>query len=513
MGATLSAAGGEVADMITRKIGERTARKAAERIMKTEDVAMNAARDVVEASESLKANGLISNVDGFEVAILPSQAALLNPDAQAAAKELSGSKKFQHFVLKQGEMINDAFAKISDSVANFSGKRGSVGEKFAERVDDIDAVEGKLIGSFREKVLKEAGDGEIPIVGLQAKVISMAEGLGFRVNAENKLITPSVDEIIEKTGLSKEGAELISKRVAKLNEEIYNSGGRVPMKRIDTLYREISAVTNNLYKRGEGVDKAYRSNITQLKDAIRDDYTKAIGTILGEGDQGAYKEALSRFSSIKGSVDDLKSVLKSDQISANALASSLFSKGKESLQRVRAAKNILRDEPDLWKDITGHYLTDVVAKNTDIATNKTNWTQVSKAIKGLGDEVVTEMFGASKGDLDNFIKFAAAVEKGTPEFLSAPSNKGLFKNVVLSAKSIFAASSAGIELFSRVDKDKKVAEFISKNGIDFVTSGMSKSEAGQVRKFVQKYSAHLAPRAAAMTIRRSDETMNRGEPE
>ena len=97
--------------------------------------------------------------------------------------------------------------------------------------------------------------------------------------------------------------------------------------------------------------------------------------------------------------------------------------------------------------------------------------------------------------------------------MAEPKNMGLIKNLLLSARSIFAASSAGVELFSRMDKDKKIAEFLSKNGVDMVTKGMSKSEAGQVRMFAKKYLESPAIKAAAMTIRRSDETANSGEPE
>jgi hypothetical protein len=483
-------------------IEKRATRAASEALMKSEDVAANAAKDAMDLVQVNKDAGFIKDVDGFSMPVIPSQIALQNPEAQGIAKELADKKELHGFVLKQGEMLADSYVKVADAASGgaFSKLKESgaqdVGTQFIQGYKSVRKIEGQLIGSYRQKFIEEVGDGVVPAPKLSAKINELSDSLGFSVK-DNKLIPPSVDDLVEK-GFDEKTAKQVIDKVSKLGTEMYNGGNRLSAKRMNGMYTELSGLVDNLFTRGGQVDPLYRNTILGLKNAVRDDLTAGIGATLPEGAQAGYQAALGKFSKIAGAAEDLNGLLKNDQISAANLAKYTASQGKGNLDTIHAMRILAEQTPGAWENVKANVLLNAQAEATDLATGKLNLGKLSKELNKMGPEVTGAIFGKEGGtQIQGFTKLAAMINAGTPELMAAPANRGLIKNILLSMKSLFAAGSAGSELLYRADKNKVLAKFLSKDGIDAVTQGMPLRDKPFFEKVLTDYADRVATEAKA----------------
>ncbi len=516
--AALGAFGGAIGDVLSKRIAERAARKATENIQSTDKVALNAAKDILKTSEDLKDLGLIRNVDGFNIAIMPSQAKLMDPNVREIAEDIASMPQYNEFINSQKEMLEEGFDKLANAVSNYTGAKPEIGARLARTVDSLEAVEGKFIGEVRELARNMNPRAKASANNFGKAISELAETIGYKTDTgdqlqqvaegvfrfPSKITKPSADDL-SSIRFSESDTKDLQKVVNKFYTKLFNNSNELTVDEIDGIYQQLSKNVNILWKRN--VDPAFRYEMTKIKDAIRDDYTEMVGKNLGPQFQSAYQRSLDRFSSIKGSVENIQMALKNDAISSNALASTLFSKGKDSLQRVQATKNLLRGDDGLWRDIVGHHLNEVVARNTK--EKKINWAGVGKEIEGLGDEVMTEMFGNQKDSFKKFIKLSEAIDLGAPAAKAAEKNTGLMKNLALAAQSIFAAASSGATIFSRMDKEKKMYRFLSEGGLEDVLAQVPKHERSKARAFFEgfmEYSEKSAKLAIPPYLRRADET-------
>jgi hypothetical protein len=478
-------------------VASRAARASSEALMKREDIAANAAKDAMQLVQVNKDAGFISDVPGFNTPVIPSQIASLNPEAQGIAKELRDRKEMHGFVLKQGEIIADGYMKLADAASDgaFSKLKTSgsqdVGNQFIQGYKSVRKIEGQLIGSYRQKFIDEVGDGVVPAPKLAAKISELSDSLGFAVK-DNKLVPPSVDDLVNK-GYDEKTAKQVIDRVSKIGEEMYNGGDRLSAKRMNGMYTELSGLTDNLFTRGGQVDPLYRNTILSLKNAVRDDLTTGIGTTLPQGAQEGYQAALGKFSKIAGAADDLNGLLKNDQISAANLAKYATSKGKDNLDTMHAIRSIAEQTPGAWENVKANIFLNAQADATDIATGKMDLGKLTKSLNSMGPEMTEAIFGKDGGkQVQNFTKLAAMINNGTPELMASPGNRGLLKNILLSMKSLFAAGSAGTELLYRADKNKVLAKFLSKEGVDAVTEGLPLRDKSFVDKVLGDYMNRVA---------------------
>lgn len=502
LAATLGPIFGNLADRVGARIASRAASKASDALITAENKAMTTVDDIVGVSDELKKAGLITNVEGFDTALLPSQAAPLDINAKKTAEALGQTPKFQNFILKQGKMIGEGFDKIFDSIANFTGKKTDVGTGTGtiNLIDNMEKFEGKLIGEFRDKAIEEAGDGLIPMPKTKEAVQTLMTDLGYAPGQK-----------VEATDLA--GKALI-RQVDKFYNLLNGEGGRVSMKDLDTAYKEISRLTKPYWKRA---DDLTGSSLKTLWGAVRDDYSQGINVLLDEGtvngfSKKSYQAALDRFSTIKNATSKLINVLKTDEISAEAFVNDVFRKGTNTLDKVNAVKTLIQNEqPEVWKDLVGTYFNSVIKKNTDLVGDvskplgKTDWGAAQKQILGLGDEVLNTIMGPDhKKLLTNMFKYADAAEKGGAKFVEDPKNVGFIKNILLSGKSLFAAGNVGVTLFDRLDKQKTLQQFISRDGVETLLRGIPEKEKGAVRNFLEKYSEYqtklLSQNAAGQAV-------------
>ena len=509
--ALFSAAGGKIGKWMGDKIAERGARQTSKMALLSDEMLKKETQDVVEASEQLKQSGLIENVPGYDSTLLPTQVAPSNRKAKDLGKGVASDDKVQNYLQVQGQMISDAFSTLFNRTANYSKRVAeNIGEKLGSKVDNLTEAEGQIIGELRDKAIRIAEGkskemGQVaPKFGMQQTVETLKElnsQLGIRRVGDKLKFPKTTDELQEvvNRGFAKDlnEARTLVSTIKGYSERMFNSPDGLSMSEMDVVRKQLQGISNNLWDQTGKMDKPSQRTlmVTKLKDSVRDDQIENMGKVfVDEADNAAYAAAKERFSVLKDSAATLKNVLKNDQISSNALASNLFSKGPDSLSRIRAAKAILlRDSPELWEDIVGQHLKGVVFKNSELATDgvsKTNWTAVSKQILGLGDEVVAEMFpGAAKKDLDNLIKYAANAEVGRNILKDPldPKQLGLIKNMVLSFQSVFAAASAGASIFEMFDKNKRVLRFLNDNGVEAFTRGIPANKKGQVAKMLSQY--------------------------
>jgi len=481
--AGLNALGGHLATWAGGKLAARKAAKEAGKLMSPAELFKNEIALTQEASKILKESGLYTE----ELSLIE-----LAPDSREA-KELfsriaSDPKVEQIFKLKN-EAFDAANKNFYDSVSRFTGNKPGVGQKIGDHVEEIRKAEGKIIGDYRKQFLEQAGDGDIPVPKLQQKIAEVADSLGFQVK-DNQLIKPTIEQL-EELGYSKEGAKNLSSLVDKLNQKLYNQDGRVSAKELDGLYNQWSKITDNLWKRGEGADKAYRNSATKIKDAIRDAYTEKIGVVL-DGNDG-YKKSLAEFSGIQKNMAQVIDTMDKDKISSMAMSKHIFSKGADGLDDLKAMKGLLKDRPDLFEELTGQYYSDLVRESTDKGSGRIDWNRVNKKVSSLGPEMLEEMMGGdAKKKLDALEVIGTNLSKAQKMGgIDGPMEASIVKNmgVALASQSPHTAGTLALQLISQSDPTKVFASFLEKNGIENFLKKAPKSKQPLFRKVLNGYMA------------------------
>lgn len=430
---------GAAGNKITKFLNARKVAK----VLKEGGVDSNMAKIVVaeieEAVQVARKAGLAKNVAGTKIVLTPAQTV---PGEIAAgptidAVELAGEQGFKNFQTAQGQMIREGFESIQQAVGKEAGKetRG-LGSSFIKTVAEIDKAEGALIREARTQAGKVFGNNPAPLGESGQLLSNLGKKLGASVGPTGKIIGAGVEELSDHLVTPKTvQLQKFSKVISELGESATSKGGLSP-DRMEVLVGDLDKIA----KSTGGFTSAARENTQanlntearNLTKALRKDWKTAVGLGLPEEMREQYVKSLSRFGSIRDSMDVLKNVLKTEDISREALVKDIFSKGKQGLPRIRAVKNIIQaDDPALWGDLVGENIERLLKENTN-AAKVTNFGNVVKQLEGLGDEALGEMLGDSgfsMKQIKSFFKVAQTASHGRIDTVTAKTKAGLAASV------------------------------------------------------------------------------------
>ncbi len=462
--AVLSPASGMLADYATKSIAKRAAKSQAMKLMTPADLNKVEIEGIQESIDVVKGLGGLENIPGTDTPLILSQLIPSNETARELTEKASGLNGYKQVI----EQISQGFENSSKAFMRMLGSEApkKTGEQFRNYVKTAIKQEGEAIGAVRDGLIEAAGNGELPIPKLKAKLESFATDLGFQVGGNNNLAGLK-DFLVNEKAFSKNAAEVIVNKTNRMLEKVTNKEGRLTAKELVGLYEEMNGLYKNVVDGGVESSSLYRRKVGEMRRFFADELADKVEVIADKNAKSSYMGNLTKYRELVTASEEFSKLLDKNTLASHSLSKAIFSKGADGLDSLNAAKALLRDSPELWEDVKGSYIQQVVADNFNQATKKTNWTAVNKQIQSLGPEMLEAAFGKEgAAGLKAYQAVGKAIEDGTVG-ASNSANRALFhKNVFSAIFSKLATGNAIIESLKQMNGASAFAEIISKEGID-----------------------------------------------
>lgn len=462
--AVINATFGKVGDMVSSYFAKKGAEKATRLMGQKVDDVLKADIDMLrQADNELKQAGLLQNVDTAfgSTSFLPEQAVKEGaPDITFRAKIYADNPEVIRVKAKLGEGAQNVIKQINDKIAAVVP---TTGKDILAKAQNIELEEGKLIGSFRNEFLKEAGDGVVPLPATREALQKVQDTLGY---------VPGSSEA------PKDAASLmLQKRFEKFYNAVSNNGGRVQAEDLAGFYDDINKATQNSKLWTKQNKTVQEDALLDLWRGVRDDYSQAIETTLGDKlvNGKTYTDSLKRFTEIKNATKDLKSLLIDPAtgeatITAEALAQNIFGNTKATAKDIQAAKVLFKDDPEVWNQIRRIRLDDMLKKSYNSTKESFDGVKFVDSITSLPNEVAEELAGGKEGL--NLLKAARTYSNRLQNYsVENMSNEqdaknALSKLLAFSSNYVQAKGLAIYDLFAATGKNRSVAKYLDGAGRD-----------------------------------------------
>lgn len=437
--------------------------------------------NVLENVEMLNAMKLVKDKDGLKM--LPHQVTGdMVPEFQSIAKELSTETGYRNFIKKQGEAIYNTYLSAAELVGNVRNLNDpNFADKVASSVYSSRNIDGQLIGKFRDEALKKGSKNLYAVNNTHEALQDMVERFG--VNSIEDLRKLDKDALHAATGGTLTDSQAIALRdtVLKVTDALQGPG--LSMKQLDTFYTGLRNRLDLAFNSREGLPLA--KQLVRIKDALRDDWTQAIGKELGPESLEAYGQAMQRYSDTSKQLGNLSRTLMDNNISKEVFMKELFSNKKISLGQIRAVRQLVtQNEPELWSDMTGDYFNSLIKDATDTATGAVNWKQMRSKFDKLGPQMQKEIFegtGYSPKVIEAAMEVGEHVQKSAFKFqtnqgkVSLPV-KGARAAIILFSKTLATqkADTAADLLNAIGGKDQALIKYLNSGGVEEIAKFIPK---------------------------------------
>lgn len=460
------------------------ARKAA---IPEEELLSVASREIETISKELSEAGLIQNIPGTDTPIALFQLHPNSEKALAVGKVLNTDPTFRKAIKDQGDLLTGQVKDILKTIGNVSGRKPLTEEALAKSVvnavDTLRKAEGAAIGKFRLKAAKNIGrTAKAPLTpNVRQSMGELMEELGFRLDPKGMMISPSIDDVLQQTQLPTAGAA----RAFTKNLENLFEGSKKGLT-LDEFGQEITVLSRNLKTANRAGGNVKRLT-NQLSSGLRAERNDIIESGLEGADKLEFRRAMQKFGTIMDSQQTLARTL-DDSLASHSLVKDIFSKGKQGLPKLRAARAVLKEEnPEVWNRLTGEWIDQLVIKHTKDADSGLNITALRKEFMGFGDEFLGEVFkdtGQSPAQFMKLLQFGQRLEK--TNFSTLPENQQnilITDMVQLISGSKTTSNLALLSMWTRLKGNKSaMLQTLSQDGIDKFLGRVPKADQPRVRK-------------------------------
>lgn len=522
MGGTFEFLGARAARI---RAGKKAEQEAAQRTL---DNATAKLKQAEEQIQQVSDAGIKLDRDGFKFKLDPAQTIGANeiPELDAAAKELSASPVYRDFLKQQGNVLVDAYETAIGAIANKAGRSAELGKDFVLTSQHVREAEGRLIGSFRKFAKKELLGQNLPAqrtTELTSELLEQFGGSIQNIDGQLRVIAPKVDDILRfNPSLTRDQATVLGEEITELARKLSKQNGSMRIDDIQAIYTRFTNVINRTINTSAG--KAYADQMVKIKNAVRDDWTEMMGQVLPENKIAEYQASKARYSEILNAMKNMQNLLKTEDISKQALVSRLF-QGKQSLSLARSAKTLIRQsDPDLWQDLTASYFDQLKLKHFDPVSETVSWNGILKDWTKLGPEMQKELLDGqqitpkvmgslmSLGAKSQNLSFPIAANKPTMDALK----RSITNLAILTGPTLAAQKGTAIgSLLSSMGKKQSVMKWLQDGAMEEILKdlpGMKPASKAAWRNFVDnwtpssfKTTAQLAKQQAKTSIRRRTE--------
>lgn len=485
-------------------LGSSLARRAAARQLatgearKTLDFATKQATEAAEDIAEVQRSGIKLGADGkFKLDPQQIVGAGNVPELDATAKALSTEQSFRNFRRQIGDSLKGAYDSVAHSLGAVAGKGATLGDDFVLTAKDIRQVEGKLIGSFRA-MADERLVGKPQVAPRTLQTLEIME----QAFTDSKTGKMSIDSIIANSpGLSDSQARVLMNEVGRVRSALKN--GAVTLDAANGLMQNLnSSITKGM---GTVSGKPYAVALLDLRNAIRDDHTDMMGTVLPEAYQQMYAASKSRYKQIMDSTSQLGKILDTENISRNELVGKLF-ESKGAYKFAKSTKTLLNEtNPGMWDNLAGEYLTKLKQDATDGVNNSVNWGGMAKKWGNLDERLRDEILqstGIPKEGMNALLKLGARVQGADFPALAKTPLMSVAKNTLKSAFNLFGGASAKgtavTSLLEGMGKNQGLATWLKDGGMEEILKempGMKPAKSAALRDWIQNWTPAVTRKA------------------
>lgn len=442
---------------------------------RTVEYATKRANEAIDDINTVKQSGIVLGENGkFQLDPQQLVGGGQIPELDAAAKDLSTMESFRNFRRQVGDSVQNAYDTVTKALGAASGKGATLADDFQLTANDVKQAEGKLIGSFRQLADSKLAGTPQPA----PQFVSMLQTIHQSAQRD-------VSDLALALGVSEQQANQVQKLINGLMTRTQTNSGEFTVDEMEQITKQLTNIINANMKSATG--RPVGIALIDLKNAIRDDWTDAMGQVLPKSAQTAYAASKEKYRSIINASNSLGKLLATENISKYELISRLFEQ-KGSYKFAQSAKTLMQEtNPRLWSSLSGEFLAKLRADATDAVSGSVNWGQISKkwaAVDPRLQKDVLESTGIPVEGLNALIRLGTRLQGATVESLARPAEermvKGAIKQFFTWGASAVGLGNAGASakagavsaLISGMGKDKALSKWLSNGGLEAVLREM-----------------------------------------
>lgn len=316
------------------------------------------------------------------VSLYPHELAPFDPKAQKLAQAAMASKPLQDAMVLRGEGISKAAQQFKSLFPNAANKPI---EKLMSDGLDNGTILGRTIGEARKK-LADTTD-HIALDNVQKALPELQEMFGFTKgsygtsginmapNAQGLTTPPSkemVQQLANKFQRPEGDIRYVIGRISKLSDMAEN--GKLSPKELNSFYDEFTKAIDARVP-APGTRSATYTGLIQLKNAIRDDVTKAIGVELENSggkmyqslapeQRAAYLQNMADYSKYATAKSNLSKLFDKDTVADVDLVKWLKAGGIGNAERIKDFHTIMdMAGPGAWDKVGKEYVAQSLAEH------------------------------------------------------------------------------------------------------------------------------------------------------
>ena len=491
------------------------ARKAAmatikrEGAQKTLEGAKKQLADVNQMIRDVQESGIKLDVGKGEFRLDPNQITRGEiPELKVQAAELSKKPAVRKFYEEQGEALKQGFDSLASGIKATAGESEALGKDFVLSAKDIRKVEGTLLESYRKLADEKLAKQPQSAIRTVRAMNDILQELGGSFTPQGARL-PTPESVMEALpGVNKTQARALLANMDNVVSKLKASNGMLNVDDTRKLYDTLRTRIDNSINTSNGRPLALQ--LVKIKDAIRDDWGEMIMNVLPEGQKGAYAKSMARYSEVASSWKTMTNLLKTEDISRNALVGKLF-EGKNSLKFAKSARNLIQEsDPALWSELTAEYFSKLKMDNMDVATGNVNWTAMAKKWRNLGPEmqdVILKGSGYEKKAINSLMNIGAIYNKTSFEALPTERKVGIARNLFVLLGNTLATSKgdAATNILSGIGSDEAMMRWLKEGGLEATlkkTPSLNPAKANGLRQWISDWTPKGTRQALSTGARR-----------
>ena len=387
-----------------------------------------------------------------------------DPKLQAYAAKAMASPKVQQASLARAAVVRDAV----ENIANSFRPEGQTAADAVKVADVAERASGQLIGQYRQKLL-DSGVSEIPAENVKEALPALQDAFGFTaapkgeafqmgINNGPKYQRPvqtnvygqvpqrgqvpefqqpnsgnmmafdrpktnppdaeTLDAIATRFQMNPGAAKLLVKDIENVTDAI-NNNGTLKTADVDRMYKVLKRMADAHAPSYPEYSELF-NHIVNLKDALRDDFSTAIGQSLGGSEKTAYDANMARYSDVLTMQKGLRQLLKPDSVASQDVARYLTTGGLGNADRIANFGKLVHSEnPAAWEAVGEQVYNQMMQKYqlpegaSGQRLGEYNWQGLNKFLgKGSkGYDQMVSIIGQERADsLANMSKAMSAVQ-------------------------------------------------------------------------------------------------------
>lgn len=394
----------------TRQAAKRAAEKGAVYSMALDKDSQLLKESVEELEQEymgqLRINGEAIGYPDADVTLMPYQLNPQHPIAKAHAQTLKNDTTFLQAQNQIAEntmnVVKQTAAKVADETKSIP--REKIGEAVINAAEGVRKAEGQIIGKFKKQARQNLKNAPIPV---DQELLDTFQSLSQNLGGMDAKNIP-----LGTMGLTKKSQVVsVVNTLKAIQEDALKNGGTAL--RLDQIEKHLNNVAD-LNRLADKVGSGFNAQWKALSKQMRQYRRNAISSGLDEGQSKLFNESMDKYSQLIGTIENVEKLVSTD-MGAHVVVKQMLGKGREALGDAKNLKTMLKDNPEAWNSLKGHWMDQILHDHKFGTTlDKANpMGLVQKLEATYGDEFMNVLFDSPKDykQFKNALRLAARVRE------------------------------------------------------------------------------------------------------